>query len=51
MGSKSNNFEETCIFPHGLRLIKTDKPFTYANGDVYGEHEGVRVAVTPVERS
>ena len=51
MGSKSNNFKETCIFPHGLRLIKTDKPFTYDNGDVYGEHEGVRVAVTPVERS
>ena len=51
IGSQSDNFEEECIFPHGLRLIKTDKPFCYASGDVYCAYEGVRVAVTPVERS
>ncbi len=50
MGSKSKNFEEECIFPHGLRLIKTDKPFSYASGDVYCEYEGVRVCVTAIER-
>ena len=51
IGSKSANFEEECIFPHGLRLIKTQKPFSYASGDVYCEYEGVRVAVTPIERA
>ena len=51
IGSQSDNFEEECIFPHGLRLIKTDKPFCYASGDVYCAYEGVKVAVTPVERS
>ena len=51
IGSKSNNFEEECVFPHGLRLIKTEKPFSYASGDVYCAYEGVQVDVTPVERS
>ena len=51
IGSQSDNFEEECIFPHGLRLIKTDKPFCYASGDVYCAYEGVKVAVIPVERS
>lgn len=50
IGSESGNFEDECIFPHGLRLIKTEKPFSYASGDVYCEYEGVRVAVTPIER-
>ncbi len=50
IGSQSDNFEDECIFPHGLRLIKTDKPFCYASGDVYCEYEGVRVAVSPIER-
>ena len=51
IGSESENFEDECIFPHGLRLIKTDKPFCYASGDVYCEYEGVRVAVSPIERN
>jgi len=51
IGSESDNFEDECIFPHGLRLIKTDKPFCYASGDVYCEYEGVRVAVSPIERN
>ena len=50
IGSKSDNFEETCIFPHGLRLVKTEKPFCYASGDVYCEYEGVRVPVSSIER-
>lgn len=50
LGSKSKNFEEECILPHGLRLIKTQKPFCYSSGDVYCEYEGVRVCVTPIER-
>jgi len=50
IGSKSKNFEDECIFPHGLRLIKTEKPFSYDSGDVYCEYEGVRVAVTAIER-
>ena len=51
VASRSENFEEECIFPHGLRLIKTDKPFCYTSGDVYCEYEGVRVAVTSIERA
>jgi len=50
IGSESNNFEEECIFPHGLRLIRTKEPFDYSSGDVYCEYEGVRVAVSPIER-
>ena len=50
VGSESNNFERECIFPNGLRLVKTKHPFNYADNDVYCEYEGVRVAVTPVER-
>lgn len=50
IGSESNNFERECIFPNGLRLIKTKDPFSYSDHDVYCEYEGVRVAVTPVER-
>jgi len=50
VGSESTNFEEECIFPHGLRLIKTDKPFSYTSEDVYCEYEGVRVSVTAIER-
>lgn len=50
IGSKSKNFDEECIFPHGLRLIKTKKPFSYDSGDVYCEYEGVHVSVTAIER-
>jgi hypothetical protein len=50
VGSRSKNFEEECIFPHGLRLIKTQKPFCYASGDVFCEYEGVRVNVTAIKR-
>ncbi len=50
IGSRSHNFEEECVFPHGLRLIKTEKPFSYESGDVYCEYEGVQVSVTPIER-
>jgi len=50
IGSESNNFEDECIFPHGLRLIKTEKPFSYSSGDVYCEYEGVKVSVTAIER-
>ena len=50
IGSESNNFENECIFPHGLRLIKTNKPFSYASGDVYCEYEGVKVSVIMIER-
>ncbi len=50
VGSESKNFEEECIFPHGLRLIKTKNPFCYANGDVYCEYEGVKVSVTAISR-
>ena len=51
IGSKSNNFEEECILPHGLKLIKTDKAFSYESGDVYCEYEGVRVSVTAIEKN
>lgn len=51
LGSRSGNFEEECIFPHGLRLIQTHKFFSYESGDVYCEYEGVRVNVTPIERA
>jgi len=50
IGSKSNNFEDECVFPHGLRLIKTKIPFCYASGDVYCKYEGVRVSVSAIER-
>jgi len=50
IGSKSDNFDDECIFPHGLRLVKTEKPFCYASGDVYCEYEGVQVPVTSIER-
>ncbi len=49
IGSISNNFEEECILPNGLRLIKTDKPFSYEDKDIYCEYEGVRVFVTAIE--
>lgn len=48
--SESNNFEEECIFPQGLRLIQSKNPFCYASGDVFCEYEGVRVAVSAIER-
>lgn len=51
LGSKSGNFEEECIFPHGLRLIQTHKFFSYESGDVYCEYEGVRVNVTSISRT
>lgn len=51
VGSESNNFERECIFPNGLRLIKTEHPFSYESGDVYCEYEGVKVTVTPIERN
>jgi hypothetical protein len=50
IASKSDNFEAECIFPHGLRLIKTLRHFSYTSGDVYCEYEGVRVCVTGIER-
>lgn len=50
IGSESENFERECIFPNGLKLIKTKHSFCYASGDVYCEYEGVRVSVVPVER-
>ena len=50
VASQSKNFEEECILPHGLRLIKTQKPFCYASGDVYCEYEGVQVPVSAIER-
>jgi len=50
IGSESNNFEDECIFPHGLRLIKTQNSFCYSSGDVYCEYEGVKVKVTAIER-
>lgn len=50
IGSESQNFDEECIFPHGLRLIKTKKPFCYASGDVYCEYEGVKVSVSLIPR-
>jgi len=50
IASKSSNFEETCILPHHLALIKTLKPFCYSSGDVYCEYEGVRVSVTEIKR-
>jgi hypothetical protein len=50
IGSKSKNFEEECILPHGLRLIKTQKPFSYDSGDLYCEYEGIRVSVTAIEQ-
>ena len=51
ISSESNNFEDVCILPHGLKLIKTSSPFSYASGDVYCEYEGVKVPVTPIERN
>ena len=50
IGSESKNFEDECIFPHGLRLIKTQNPFCYSSGDVYCEYEGVKVKVNQIER-
>lgn len=50
IGSESNNFPPECILAHELKLIKTARPFSYEDGDVYCEYEGVKVAVTPVER-
>jgi len=50
IGSENNNFQRECIFPNGLRLIRTEHSFNYSDSDVYCEYEGVRVAVTPIER-
>jgi len=50
IGSESNNFEDECVFPHGLRLIRTQNPFCYSSGDVYCEYEGVKVKVTEIAR-
>ena len=50
VGSQSNNFEEECILPHGLKLMQTQKPFCYTSGDVYCKYEGVQVPVTAIER-
>jgi len=50
IGSESENFKTVCVAPHGLQLIKTKHPFSYEEGDVYAEYEGVRVDVTPIER-
>ena len=51
IGSESNNFNPQCIQPHGLALIQTKHPFRYEDKDVYAQYEGVKVYVTPVERS
>jgi hypothetical protein len=50
IGSQSQNFEEECIFPHGLRLIKTHSPFCYSSGDVYCTYEGLKVPITAIKR-
>ena len=51
IGSYSHNFDTVCILPHGLQLIQTKEIFSYADGDIYAEYEGVRVTFTPVERA
>jgi hypothetical protein len=48
IASYSDNFEDECIMPNGLRLIQTKKPFSYSEADVYCEYEGVQVAVTAI---
>jgi hypothetical protein len=48
IGSKSNNFEKSCIMPHSLRLIKTKHLFDYASKDIYGIYQGVKVDATAV---
>ena len=50
IGSEIENFEAVCVPPHGLQLIRTKHPFSYEDGNVYAEYEGVRVSVTPIER-
>ena len=50
LGSKSLNFKEVSLLPHGLKLIKANAPFCYKNDDVYCQYENVRMRVTPIER-
>ena len=49
--SNTQNFDDVTLEGHDLKLIKTAKPFCYKQGDVFGEYNGVRVAVKVVERS
>jgi len=48
--SRSENFEDIQIEGNGLQLIKTSKPFSYENGDVCCEFEGIKLTVTALER-
>jgi len=50
LGSKSNNFPIEYLQAHQLKLIKSKRPFSYEDGDVYCEYQGVKVAVRAVER-
>ena len=48
--SNTQNFEDTQVPAHGLKLIKVDNPFCYKHGDVFCEYKDKRVAVTAIER-
>jgi len=50
IGSESNNFPPQCIRGHGLALIQTKEPFSYAQKDIYVIYQNQKVYVTPVER-
>ena len=50
IGCTNDSFDDECIFPHGLRLIKSKKPFCYEDRAVYCEFEGVRVGISPIRR-
>jgi len=46
--SISNNFPNIIIEGHGLQLIKTSQTFSYADGDVCCEFNGVTVVATAI---
>jgi len=48
--SNTQNFDNTEVPAHGLKLIKVNNPFCYKHGDVFCEYNDKRVAVTAIER-
>ena len=48
--SNTQNFNNTEVQAHGLKLIKVNNPFCYKHGDVFCEYNDKRVAVTAIER-
>ena len=48
--SNTQNFEDSEIPAHRLKLIKVKNPFCYKFGDVFCEYKEKRVSVTAIER-